>query len=260
MRRHWLIIVFAWSSASGAVAQIRLGKLTVRHKEVYEIRGTDIMVVDTLVLLDSARILLNTSKKDNFIHAKRIIAGKGSAIDGRGSRGIAGKNGVNGLSSGGPCRDGSDGQPGTPGNPGKDAVNLFLYVDDLRISGTLIIDLAGGDGGEGGKGGSGGSGDRGTRVCPGGTGGNGGKGAVGGNGGNGGNVTITSRYGTDLRSWVGEKIITRLYGGFAGQAGDGGPGGDRGLGPDKEGNQGKKGIAGLEGVAGKPGGIFFERK
>ena len=165
MRRYWLVFLTALGFAPNAGAQIRLGILTVQRKEIYQIRGTDILVVDTLVLLDSARIMLNPSKRNNYIHAKKIVAGKGSVIDGKGPRGEDGKHGTNGSSSGGPCRDGSDGQPGTPGNPGKDAVNLFLYVDDLRINGTLIIDLAGGDGGDGGRGGAGGGGDRGTRVC-----------------------------------------------------------------------------------------------
>jgi len=234
--------------------------LTVKHKEVYEIRGTDILVVDTLILRDSARLVLNPLKKDNFIHAKKIIAGKGSVIDGKGRTGLRGKVGIHGFSSGGPCRDGTDGQPGSPGDNGRDGVNLLLYVDELIIEGSLIIDLAGGDGGDGGKGGAGGDGNRGTKLCAGGNGGAGGPGAAGGNGGRAGNLTFTSKYGTDLRSWMGQRIIVRSYGGFAGQGGDGGLGGQRGLGPNKEGDQGKKGLPGTEGTLGKPGGVFFERK
>jgi hypothetical protein len=260
MNRHLIIAVLLLFILKEGKAQIRLSTLTVSYKEVYEIRGTDIMVVDTLVLADSARILLNPLKKDNFIHAKKMIVGKGSMIDGRGLAGIRGKTGGHGFSSGGPCRDGTNGQRGTAGSDGKDGSNLFMYVDELKINGNLIIDLTGGDGGDGGKGGHGGDGNMGTRVCQGGNGGAGGNGSAGGNGGSGGNLTITSKYGADLRPWLGEKIKVRMYGGYAGQGGEGGLGGQRGLGSGKDGAQGKRGVAGTEGKVGKEGAIFFEKK
>lgn len=234
--------------------------LTVEGHEVYELQGTDILVVDTLVLLDSARIMLNTSKKENFIHAKKIVVGKACSIDGKGKNGVPGTMGSSDLTPTGPCRDGTPGKPGTPGTPGKDAVSLFLYFDELIIRGNLRIDLAGGDGGDGGKGGTGSDGNPGTKLCQGGNGGNGGNGAAGGNGGQAGNLTFTSKYGTDLRSWMGEKIIARSYGGFAGIGGEGGLGGQRGLSTSRDGDQGRKGLAGPDGVPGKPGAIFFERK
>lgn len=260
MKRLVLIVVFFLFIFDEGVSQIRLNVLTIESHEVYEIQGTDILVVDALILGDSARIMLNTSKKGNFIHAKKIVVGKGCTIDGTGKNGIQGSHGAPGWSPGGPCRDGSSGLAGLPGTPGQDAVNLFLYFDELTINGSLRIDLTGGDGGDGGKGGTGGDGNPGTKLCKGGNGGNGGNGAAGGNGGQSGNLTFTSKYGTDLRSWMGEKIILRLYGGFAGIGGEGGLGGQRGLSTYRDGDQGRKGLAAAGGVSGKPGTIFFERK
>jgi hypothetical protein len=260
VNRYVLIFVVWMSGLSAGCAQIRLNNLTVGRKDKFEILGTDILVVDTLILKDSSRILLNSSKKDNFIHAKKLIIGKGCFIVGRGQRGENGKVGSNGVPGDGPCRDGARGKPGFPGTSGNDGNNLFLYFDEAKINGNLTIDLAGGDGGDGGKGGAGGDGEPGTKLCQGGSGGDGGNGAVGGNGGHAGNLTVTSKYGTDVRGWIGEKIIVRSYGGFAGQGGEGGQGGQRGLSTSKDGDQGKKGLPGLEGQPGKPGGIFFERK
>jgi len=157
-----LVLIIQESSA-----QIRMNTLRLQRKEVFEIQGSDIMVIDTLILGDSSKIILNKSLADNYIHAKKMVVGRGAAIDGRGKSGAAGKPGPRGLYAGSPCRDGSDGQAGTAGEHATNAVNLFLYVTELAINGTLIIDLTGGDGGEGGKGGIGGDGSAGTRLCPG---------------------------------------------------------------------------------------------
>src|SRR5262245_57027225 len=43
-----------------ASGQVRLRKLTIGPKEVYELQGSDIIVVDTLVMMDSSRLILNT--------------------------------------------------------------------------------------------------------------------------------------------------------------------------------------------------------
>lgn len=255
-----LIMLFFLFIFGDGVCQTRLGVLTIESHKVYELLGTDIIVVDTLIFRDSARMILNKSKKENFVHAKKIVIGKGCTIDGRGKNGIPGSLGSSGLSPGGPCRDGTSGLSGKPGTPGQDAVSLFLYFDELIIQGNLHIDLTGGDGGDGGKGGTGGDGNPGTKLCKGGNGGNGGNGAAGANGGQSGNLTFASKYGTDLRSWMGEKIIVRLYGGFAGIGGEGGLGGQRGLSSYHDGDQGRKGSAGADGLPGKPGAIFFERK
>jgi len=84
----------------------------------------------------------------------------------------------------------------------------------MRINGSLIIDLNGGDGGNGGEGSRGGDGGAGTRVCPAGDGGGGGNGADGGNGGNGGAFSISCKQCPDLHLLMGEKLIIKNYGGF----------------------------------------------
>ena len=241
-------------------AQIRMNALRLHQKEIYELKGSDIIVLDTLVMGDSSTLILNKGVADNFIHAKKMIVGKGATINGRGIPGESGKPGAKGIYSGSPCRDGSDGQSGSAGASAGNAVNVFLYVTDLTIKGTLIVDLTGGDGGPGGRGGAGGDGSPGTKLCAGGSGGAGGAGMAGGDGGNGGNFTITSPFGTELRPRVGDKIIVKSFGGFGGQGGEGGAGGQRGLGSMKDGATGRKGTNGSNGKAGKPGGIFFERK
>jgi hypothetical protein len=258
--RFIFIAFFLFSILTQGIGQVRLNTLRLGSKEVYELRNTDVMVADTLVLGDSARVILNVLKPDNFIHLKKLVVGRGSAIIGRGIPGIPGAIGLSNTTAGGPCRDGSTGQPGLAGTSGADAINLFLYVDELVIKGSLLIDLAGGDGGDGGKGGRGSDGNAGTRLCQGGNGGDGGEGGPGGNGGQGGNFTINSKYGADLRKIVGDKIIVRSFGGFGGIGGEGGLGGMCGLGPSKDGDQGKKGQAGLTGTAGKPGGVFYVQK
>ncbi len=242
------------------LAQIRLNTLTIGPNEVFELQNTDVMVVDTLILRDSSRVVLNALKKDNFIHLKKLIVGWGSAIVGKGTPGIPGATGPSAVTAGGPCRDGTAGLPGTPGTAGSSGVNLFLYIDELLIKGNLVVDLAGGDGGDGGKGGNGGDGNTGTRLCQGGNGGDGGAGAAGGRGGQGGSLTITSIYGANLRNSMGEKIIVRSYGGFGGIGGEGGMGGQCGLSPSRDGDQGRKGQTGLQGKAGKSGGIFYVQK
>jgi hypothetical protein len=255
-----LIFFFVLAFGNRGIAQIRLTTLTLEPREVYELQGTDVMVVDTLTLGDSARIILNKAKKDNFIHVKKLVVGRGVVIEAKGKIGLVGLVGSAGPVLIGPCKDGIGGQPGTPGTGGKDAVNLFLYFNELKISGNLLIDLAGGDGGDGGKGGPGGDGNPGTKLCQGGNGGTGGNGGAGGNGGNAGNLTITSRYGADLRNLMGEKIIVRSFGGFAGLGGEGGLGGMCGLSSLRDGVPGRRGQSGPQGTAGKPGGVFFERK
>ena len=67
-----------------ACGQIRLTKLVVQPKQTYEIKEGDILVIDTLVMLDSSRILLNKLKSENFLHLKKLIFGQGCFIDGKG--------------------------------------------------------------------------------------------------------------------------------------------------------------------------------
>jgi len=240
-------------------AQLRYDRLELKSKEVFEIKESDIIVIDVLVMHDSSSIILNRDKKDNFIHAKKIIVGKGCRINGLGENGASGKPGIKGLSAEGPCRDGLPGRDGTGGTHGGDGVNLFLYFNELAAEGILQVDLRGGNGGDGGKGGDGGGGSPGTRVCQGGTGGNGGNGSTGGNGGNGGTLTLSCKDCPDLRALLNQSLDVSGYGGVAGLGGIAGPGGSAGLNPfgntSQDGKLGAKGKPGQGGTAGRKGAI-----
>jgi hypothetical protein len=241
-----LFISTSWS-------QIRLNKLILEPKEKYQMLGTDIIVVDTLVMHDSSSIILNASKPDNFIHVKIASIGKGCRIFGHGINGISGRQGENGPTQTAPCRSGSSGKEAFPGERGRDAVSLSFYLGVMKINGSLIINLNGGDGGNGGTGGRGGDGGSGTRVCPAGDGGSGGNGADGGDGGNGGAFSITCKQCSDLHLLMGEKLIIKNYGGFGGVGGDGGQGGQAGLGPVRDGKNGQRGKEGKHAAPGKAG-------
>jgi hypothetical protein len=233
-------------------SQIRLTKLVLEPKEKYSILGSDILVADTLVMRDSSIILLNPIKKDKFIHIKVMLVGIGCLIKGHGKNGTNGKPGEDGLTQPAPCRDGLPGKDGHSGEPGKDAINLSIYLTNLRITGSLTIDLNGGDGGDGGKGGRGGDGGSGTRVCAAGNGGEGGNGSSGGDGGQGGTLKISCKQCPDFHLLMGEKLIVKNYGGFGGVGGDGGFGGQAGLGVI-DGKNGKRGIEGKRASQGKTG-------
>ena len=242
--------------------QVRLAKLILEPRQVYELKGADILVVDTLIMKDSSKIILNRLKADNFIHAKAAIFYSGATIDGKGVHGIAGRNGRSGFTPSSPCTDGGEGRMGTEGTNGGKGTNLSLYLSDIVLKGRLIIDVSGGDAGDGGNGGGGGDGGPGTRVCPGGNGGNGAPGANGGNGGNSGSVTFVSSRIPELRSMLGETIIIKNYGGNQGLGGDGGVWGYSALSPvgnnKMDGKPGKKGPKGKDGIAGNQGSINFQ--
>jgi hypothetical protein len=242
-----------------SISQIRFEKLEIPDKQSYKITGSDILVVDTLILRDSSRIYLNSLIKENIINAKVLIVGKGCTIDGRGTKGAKGKPGQPGAQQNAPCSDGANGSDGINGTPGKDGMNLSLYVGSLKMNGTLTIDLNGGDGGEGGKGGKGGDGGNGTRVCRGGNGGKGGNGGNGTNGGNGGKMIINCKSCADLHLFLGQQLILKTYGGFAGTGGDYAAGGYGGLGPKVDGKIGSRGQPGQNGTAGKTGIIALEK-
>jgi len=69
MFRSAIILVFLLL-VSSVKGQIRVTKLVLDRKEKFVIENSDILVVDTLIMLDSSSIFLNLTKKDNFIHAK----------------------------------------------------------------------------------------------------------------------------------------------------------------------------------------------
>lgn len=250
-------------SAMTSFSQVRMEKLIIRTNEKFELSGSDILVVDTLVMEDSSAILLNRIKADNFIHAKVALIGKGCSIVGNGLNGTHGDPGLQGYTVEGPCKNGTAGRNGSPGTSATHGVNLFLYFDKLTVKEKLLIELNGGHGGDGGRGGIGGGGSPGTRLCQGGNGGNGGNGAKGGNGGNGGNLTISCKQCPDLRSWLGTKLMVRSFGGNAGLGGEGGLGGLAGLvnsgKNSKDGEIGSRGQLGERGETGKNGAINFEQ-
>lgn len=260
MIRFIVVLFFAPISA---FAQIRIDKLVIPAKETFKIEKTDIIVVDSLIMNDSSTIMLNIAKRENFIHAKHIVVRNGARILGFGEKGKHGKDGARGHSMDGPCIDGTPGHHGTGGSHGDSGVSLYIYTNQLTITGTLTIDLRGSDGGDGGNGGQGGGGSQGTRVCLGGTGGPGGNGGTGGNGGHGGSLTISSSQSEpDLRGLLDHQLIVKNYAGFGGVGGDAGAGGLAGLGANgmtsKDGKIGPRGRKGADGQTGKEGGINFE--
>jgi hypothetical protein len=252
------------SCCAPAWGQIRLTKLVLQPKQVYELTGSDILVVDTLIMHDSSRIVFSRLKPDIFIHAKKAIFYSGVRFEGKGIHGLPGRKGRTGTSPSSPCSDGGVGMKGTEGTSGGAGINLSLFLADISVKGTLLIDVSGGDGGDGGAGGPGGGGGPGTRLCPGGNGGAGAAGANGGNGGAAGTVTFTSIAIPELRFMLGEKIYISNYGGNHGLGGDGGMGGYPGLSPvgnsKMDGKTGRKGVKGKEGLPGKDGAINFKEK
>lgn len=249
---------------AGLAAQVRLSKLVIKPHEVYELKNSDILIVDTLVMMDSSVLLLNKLKRENFIHARRITFYRGCLIDGKGVHGLIGRNGRTGTTSTAPCSNGNAGFKGTDGTNGGTGINLFLSFNDLVLHGVPTIDVSGGDAGDGGNGGPGGGGGTGTRLCTGGSGGAGGPGSNGGNGGNAGAVTFHANNISELRSILGDRLLVHNFGGHAGNGGEGGGGGYAGLSPtgknSLDGKSGKRGTSGKDGIAGKPGAINFQGK
>ncbi len=243
----------------GVQAQVRVSKLVIRPHEVYTMDSTDILVADSLIMMDSSTIRLNGLKSENFIRTNVAIFGNHCVIDGRGINGKRGVDGAHGQTPAGPCRDGSSGRNGLRGLSGGAGTNLFLYIDNIQIKGKLTIDITGGNGGDGGYGGEGGGGSPGTQHCYGGEGGSGGNGGVGGDGGRGGVLTIGGRDAIIVRALVGNVLTVAQNGGSFGYGGIRGAGGQPGLGPGKK--HGRTGPNGKDGSYGRPGDagtILFE--
>jgi hypothetical protein len=239
-----------------AVAQIRLSKLIIRKGEVFSFHQSDIVVTDTLIMMDSSGISLNRLKRENYLHSKVAIIGTNCFIDGSGMSGKPGRDGLSGVSPVGPCRSGSDGRSGTRGLDGLPGTNLLIYFQQVAFKGQLIVNLSGGDGGRGGQGGAGGNGSPGTVHCNGGNGGRGGAGGSGANGGDGGNLTL---HGPGILQ---DQILkmTKLIcpGGQYGRGGIGGYSGSAGLGPNrKDGRSGPAGAEGVDGFSGRNGSISY---
>lgn len=258
MRRIALVLLLIIFSASLS-AQVRVSKLILRPKEIYDLGQSDILVADSLILMDSAKIILNKLKTENYIRAKVVVFGNGCTIDGRGVTGSNGRNGRSGETPIGPCKEGSSGRVGARGLDGGNAVNLFLYFEKLVMKGKIFINLRGGDGGNGGDGGHGGGGSPGTVHCLGGNGGNGANAGSGGNGGAGGILTINCPSCPPKEELLQTTIRVNYEGGSFGYGGRGGYEGPPGLGPSRRnGLPGKKGFDGGNGKSGNMGDVKFE--
>jgi hypothetical protein len=233
-------------------AQIHVSKLIIKKNQKYIFEQTDIVVADTLIMEDSAVIVLNPLKRENYLHAKVMIVGNNCSIQGNGINGTQGRAGRPGNSPVGPCKSATNGTAGGRGLDGTSGVNLFLYIDKVTMKNSLTIDLHGGDGGTGGKGGEGGSGTSGTVHCPGGNGGVGGNAGNGANGGNGGSLTIHCP--EVLKEQLNKNLKIKNYGGQFGKGGRGGYPGSAGLGPTR-GRPGMPGEEGIDGQLGKNGAV-----
>lgn len=253
--------MFLWVFCLAAQAQIRVSKLVIRPHEVFQMDSSDILVADSLIMMDSSTIRLNGLKAENFIRTNVAVFARHCRIDGRGVHGKKGTNGTPGLTRVGPCRDGVPGRNGLRGLSGGPGINLFLYIDKIHMNGDLTINLSGGNGGDGGDGGDGGGGSPGTQHCRGGDGGQGGNGGAGGDGGRGGVLTIGGRDAVIIKALIGNLLVVRNGGGSFGYGGISGSGGPPGLGPHKmHGQRGEKGADGLYGRPGEGGTVLFEEQ
>jgi hypothetical protein len=233
------------------LAQVRVTTLVIKRNEVYKLNPSDIIVADTLIMMDSSRIILNGLKPENFIRASVAIIGNNCSIEGKGANGQRGRDGLPGATLIGPCRNGIAGRDGGRGLDGTPGIKLFLYIDKVKTFGSLTVDLSGGNGGDGGNGGPGGGGSPGTNQCKGGNGGNGGNAGAGGNGGDGGVLTLGGKEARDIRKKLGSTLRVFTKAGTFGYGGILGHSGPPGLGPNKR--HGKGGVAGLDGQDGRPG-------
>lgn len=242
-------------------AQIKVGTLRIEKGKTFSYGETDILVVDSLIMMDSSRLLLNTLKKENYLHARVLVVGKHCVIEGLGVAGANGRNGKSARPYEGPCRVGDAGTAGTPGLDGLPALHLYLYLHHVHLQGSLRINLSGGRGGRGGDGGNGGDGGQGTVHCQGGDGGRGGDAGHGGDGGTGGSLTITSKDGAITTEWIGKKIVVWNNGGVGGEDGTRGAGGYGGVSPNKKnGTPGPTGREGEHGQAGRRGVITVAKE
>lgn len=246
-----LLVLLGSIISASCFAQVRVSKLIIKPNETYRLDHSDIIVADTVVMMDSSCIRLNSLRPENYLRIGMAIVGKNCVVDGRGSNGKKGSNGSPGNTPIGPCKDGVPGRNGSRALDGTSGINLFLYIDSLKITGSLIIDLSGGNGGDGGNGGYGGSGSPGTRHCHGGNGANGGNGGDGGNGGPGGKLVIGETSVKKIRPLIGEQLKLYYKGGTFGYGGVSGHGGAAGLGPQRK--HGKAGAPGVDGKHGRPG-------
>ncbi|MEJ7643103.1 MAG: hypothetical protein WKF87_00785 [Chryseolinea sp.] len=259
MRRFGILFLLV---AGSLQAQVRVSKLVIKAHEVYTLQNSDILVADTLIMMDSSRLVMNKLKPENFLRVKVGRFGKDCVIDAKGVNGQQGRSGVNGVTPTGPCLNGTPGKGGTKGLDGTRGINLFVYFERVTIRGKLTIDVSGGNGGRGGSGGNGGGGSPGTMHCNGGNGANGGMAGPGGNGGNGGYLQIHIPKPQTFKDLIlAKKVVVQVGGGTSGASGRGGYHGAAGLGPSKKnGKDGEPGPYNKAGISGEKGSMVIQIK
>ena len=147
MRQYLLLFLLLF--AGSLPAQVRVAKLVIKPNEVFMLAESDILVADTLIMMDSSTLVLNKLKTENFLRVKVARFGSHCTIDGSGIDGKPGRNGIPGITPIGPCINGSAGKDGTRGLDGTKGLNLFMYLEKVTIAGQLTVDLSGGRGGQG---------------------------------------------------------------------------------------------------------------
>jgi hypothetical protein len=166
----------------------------------------DTFLLDSLVMEDSAVLLMDTRYKSCLIRANFFSVGNQDIIIGIGRDGKRGSDGAD-ASIRALDLPGKDGTSGTPG------VHLTLNLSKVALQALLAINLYGGRGGDGGQGGSIVQ-HAATSVAerP-----NQGHGGSGGDGGNGGDVIISCP--AELEKIINDKIIVNVQGGPGGKSG-----------------------------------------
>lgn len=252
----FVLFFFLLFLSFASVAQLRYTKLVVEPGKVFSYEESDILVADTLIMLDSSSIVLNHLKQENYLYAKVAIFGKGCSIKGNAEHGKPGVSGRAGTSFNTPCKDATNGEDAQHGANGGRATSLLIYIKEIQVSNPILISLSGGNGGHGGKGGDGGSAGAGTIHCNGGDGGNGGKGGFGANGGNGGDLMVNLPVAEQTKLKLHLRVF--LKAGTYGRGGRGGYSGSGGLGPrGKHGRNGLQGEDGFDGALGTDGVVSY---
>jgi hypothetical protein len=77
----WRTLTFLLLLAGGVHAQVRVSKLVIKAKETYVLQNSDILVADTLIMMDSSRLVMNKLKPENYLRVRVGRFGKDCVID-----------------------------------------------------------------------------------------------------------------------------------------------------------------------------------
>ena len=169
--------------------------LTVRkNQSKIIVTAIQSLLIDTLILEDNARIIIDDNVAAFSLIAKHATIGNNVVIDGsRKTIPSNGANGQNGTDAPDYCTLPGEGKNGQNGADGTDAADIFLYFR-INSIGSLRVVTDGTNGAMGGNGGSGGAGANSSpsllSACTAKPGGSGGKGGNGGSGGRGGTLVF----------------------------------------------------------------------